>query len=204
MRRAVPLPSQDPNCINNRLHYKSIADYERFKKVEFQGYLDTIKSYTGARIEQLKNSNNVADTTLYNDALSKLQLAENNVNAFLQCLNKDIIQRNDYAAKLYDLQQEIEALRKEANEKKGIVLEAKERSTQLDKPYTHTTYYESWFPLGRPMQKESVPVLLAISIFMSIFSLGIFLRFAGKELRFDSVGSSTNAFLKNMNIRKYP
>ena len=122
----------------------------------------------------------------------------------MKCINKDILQRNDYASKIYTMQQELETTRKEAEAKKQSLKEAKERAEQLENPYNNTTRWETWFPLGRPIQKENVPVLISISIVMLIFSLGIFLRFAGMELRFQSIQTSTNSFLKNINSGKYP
>jgi hypothetical protein len=104
---------------------------------------------------------------------------------------------------MYTLQQDIENLRKELKEKQETVNEAKERSETLRDPYTKTTWWELWFPLGRPMKKEHVPVLLSVSIFMLIFSLGIFLRFAGFELRFEAIQSTVNSYVKPTNARKY-
>lgn len=202
MRRATPIPIQDEGCADRRVSYATMADFERYAKSQLEGYLGILRSYTGAQIQALKNSNDTAKTNLYNSALGNLQLAEANANAYIQCINKDIIQRNDYSSRLYTLQQDVEELRKEPAAKKEIVNEAKERSAQLEKPYNNTTWYETWFPLGRPIQKENVPVLLSVSILMLVFSLGIFLRFAGKELRFESINSA-NSFVKNLNSRSW-
>lgn len=203
MRRVASRPTEDAGCTDKRLNYKSRTDFERFLKGQIQGYLDTISGYTGGQIEELKNSRDAAKNSLYLSALEKLQLAENNLNSHIQCLNKDILQRNDYSSKLYSTQQEIEVLRKEVQGKKETVDEAKERAKQLENPYSNTTWHETWFPLGRPIQKENVPVLLATSILMLVFSLGIFLRFAGLEVRIDSLRSNANSFVRNtMNYRR--
>jgi hypothetical protein len=203
MRRATPIPALDANCNNKRQDYKSTADYERFLKGQIQGYVNGISGYTGNQIDILKNSRETAQTTAYRTALDNLILAENVLNANIKCINKDILQRNDYSSRLYGLQQEIEGLRKELESKKQIAKDAQERSDQLENPYNKTTWYETWFPLGRPIKKDNVPVLLSVSIIMLIFSLGIFLRYAGLELRLDSISASTNSFIKNINSRKY-
>jgi hypothetical protein len=204
MKRATPVPPQDTTCNDKRLNYKSKADFDRFLKGQLQGYMDAISGYTGAQIQILKNSRDVTQNTTYYTAISNLQIAENTVNSYMKCINKDILQRNDYASKIYTMQQELETTRKEAEAKKQSLKEAKERAEQLENPYNNTTRWETWFPLGRPIQKENVPVLISISIVMLIFSLGIFLRFAGMELRFQSIQTSTNSFLKNINSGKYP
>lgn len=203
MRRVAPIPAQDTACIDKRVNYKSKADFERFLKPFLQSYTDNFSGFTGNQIEDLKNSRDAAKNQQYQNALSALQVTENILNSHIQCLNKDMIQRNDYSAKLYSLQQEIEVLRKEVQEKKEIVDEAKERVETVKNPYSKTTWYETWFPLGRPIQKENVPVLLATSILMLVFSLGIFLRFAGLEVRVDSIRSNANSLVYSaMNYRR--
>ena len=203
MRRATSVPTPSTDCATARSNYSSQANYERFLKGQLQGYVDTLNGFTGDQIQRLKDSRNSADTLLYNQALEALQLAESNLSSTIRCIQRDILQRNEASSKMYTLQQEIENLRKELKEKQETVSEAKERSETLRNPYTKTTWWELWFPLGRPMKKENVPVLLSISIFMLIFSLGIFVKFAGFELRFESVQTSVNSYLNPTNARKY-
>lgn len=208
MRRAVQVPSPDTSCNTVRPNYQSAQAFTAWKDASGPGdiktLLDSFKNITGNQYFTLMNSSDPVQTNQRIQYLDNLMLAENILNKHLQCLNKDIIQRNDYTSKMYTLQQEIEEIRKEANEKKQIASDAEERSNQLENPYNKTTWWETWFPLGRPIQKENVPVLLSVSIIMLVLSLGIFLRFAGMELRFDSIQSSANSFVKNIQARKYP
>jgi hypothetical protein len=204
MRRTVAPPALDRDCSDKRNNYVSVARYNSFLKPQIQQYVDAIREITGDNIESMKASRDPVQTQQYNTVLQNLQLAETAVNGHIQCINKDIIQRNDYASRLYNLQQEIENLRKEVKEKKETWSEAKERSNQLENPYEKTTWWETWFPLGRPIRKENVPVLLSVSIVMLVLSLGVFLRYAGFELRLDSIQTSTNSFLKQINSGKYP
>jgi hypothetical protein len=204
MRRATPIPPEDRNCNPNRLAYKSMAAFETNGKPRIQPFLDAIGGYSGDQVMNLKNSRDVNENATYNTLISQLQIAENTVNSFINCIQKDILQRNDFTARLYSLQQEVEEARKIAKTRKETVAEAKERSAEIQNPYNNTTYWESWFPLGRPIQKENVPVLLSVSILMLVFSLGIFLRLAGQDLQFVSLAASTNSFVKNIAPRKYP
>ena len=205
MRRVVAVPpqSQDRTCVLIRPNYQTTLAFNSSVKAMLQGYLDKL-SGSGEAFLQAKNSNDPVQTASAADKLDALLKAESNIGAYLRCLNKDIIQRNDYSSKLYTLQQDLEGKRKDVQDKQQIAKDAQERASQLEQPYNNTTWYESWFPLGRPLQKEMVPVLLSTSILMLVFSLGIFLRFAGKELRFESVTNSANSLLKNLNSRKYP
>lgn len=203
MRRQTSIPTVTPGCATARSNYSSQANYERFLKGQLQGYIDTLNGFTGDQVQVLINSRNSDDTMTYNQAISALQMAENTLSSTIQCIQSDILQRNEYSSKMYTLQQDIENLRKELKEKQETVSEAKERSETLRDPYTKTTWWELWFPLGRPMRKEHVPVLLSVSIFMLIFSLGIFLRFAGFELKFEAIQSTVNSYVKPTNARKY-
>jgi hypothetical protein len=208
MRRATPVPPQDTSCATIRQNYESQQAFTAFKEAtgpeDIKTLVDSFKNVTGNQYSTLMNSDNPLDNNQRIQLLDNLMLAENILNVHLKCLNKDIIQRNDYVSKIYTLQQEVESVRKEASEKKETVKEAEERASQLENPYTKTTWWETWFPLGRPIQKENVPVLLSVSIGMLVISLGIFLRFAGLELRFESIQPSANSFLKNIRASKYP
>lgn len=204
MRRAVTVPEQDRNCSTNRLAYKTMADFDRIAKPQLQPFIDAISSYSGDQVIQMKDSRDVNQNATYNTLFSQLQVAENQLNSYIQCIQKDILQRNDFSSRLYNLQQEVEVARKASQQRKETAAEAKERVSDVTNPYTKTTWWESWFPLGRPIEKDNVPVLLSVSIFMLVFSLGIFLRMAGMELKLTSVESVTNSLTKNLNPRKYP
>ena len=203
MRRAAVIPTPDAGCATRRAQYSTMASYETSLKPTLQTYIDAVGGLTGDQVMQMRDSRDVNQNASYQTALSNLQLAENNLNATIACLNKDILQRNTEASKIYTLQQEIEAKRKEASEKQQSVSEAKERSDLLENPYTKTTWWEAWFPLGRPIRKENVPVLLSVSILMLVLSLGMFLKVAGFELRLEPLVQSSNSFLRNLNSRKY-
>lgn len=203
MRRAAVIPTPDAGCSARRTQYATMAAYESTLKPILQQYVDAIGGLTGDQVMQMRDSRDANQNVSYQTALSNLQLAESNLSATITCLNKDILQRNTEASKIYSLQQEIEDKRKEAEEKKQIVSEAKERSSLLENPYTKTTWWEAWFPLGRPIRKENVPVLLSVSILMLVLSIGMFLKLAGFELRLEPIVQSSNSFLRNLNSRKY-
>jgi leucyl-tRNA synthetase len=181
-----------------------MAAFESNAKPRIQSMIDAIGGYSGDQVMNLKNSRDVNENATYNRLIDQLQIAENTLNSGITCIQKDILQRNDYSSKLYTLQQEVEQARKTSLERKQTAEEAKERSMEVQNPYANTTWWETWFPLGRPIQKDNVPVLLSVSVLMLVFSLGIFLRFAGQELKFVPISPSVNSLLKNINPRKYP
>jgi hypothetical protein len=181
-----------------------MADFERVGQPLIKPFIDAISGYSGDQVIQLKESRDGNQNMTYSTLLSQLQVAENTVASYIRCIQKDIVQRNDISSRLYTLQQEVEDARKVASERKQTLEEAKERSTEVQNPYNNTTWWETWFPLGRPIRKDNVPVLLSVSILMLVFSLGIFLRFAGLELQLVSLSSAANSFISKVNSTKYP
>jgi len=58
---------------------------------------------------------------------------------------------------------------------------SKTRVETLRKPYEQS-YYESWFPINRPLKQTSLFVILGIGIFLFIFSFMLFLRTIGVQI----------------------
>lgn len=202
MRRASSPPALDRACSGLRQFYSSVSSFNsNYKPFTLQSDVDEVMAISGTQIDAYKRSGQAADSLAYDTAMAALERAETNLNAMIRCVQKDMMQRNSESSKLYTLQQELEELRKEAKDKKEIAATAKERSNLLENPYSKTTRYEPWFPLGRPLRKESVPVLLAVSILMLVFATGIFLRLGGIELRFESIQSTLNLGVKRFNSR---
>jgi hypothetical protein len=165
MRRTVAELTPDPNCINIRVFYTNLDSYNNAKA----GFLNT----SSLGNFETSRSPNVAS----------LQTMENNVDILRKCAQGEIAQRQDYVSQIYDLQKILESKKDEAKNRITIAKEAKERATFLQNPYDKTSVWEGWFPLGRPLQESSVPVLLTLAILFLVLSLGMFLRLASIEFR---------------------
>lgn len=165
MRRTVAELSPDAKCVNIRIHYTTLDGYNNAKA----RYLNTssLGNFEGVRAP------NVAS----------LQTMENGVDILRKCIQGEIIQRQDYVSQIYNLQKTLESKKEEAKKRVNIAKEAKERAASIENPYEKTTVWESWFPLGRPLQESSVPVLLSLAILFLVLSLGMFLRLAAIEFR---------------------
>jgi hypothetical protein len=136
---------------------------------------------------------------------SDLIILTNKINLYKSCIQRDWALKTEQASQLYDAQTEVKRARESVKTTKKAVDEAKERATLLEDPYSKTTWWETWFPLGRPMKKDNVPVLMGISVFFLIFALGLFLRLSAIELQFVPVGtvsSNTGSGLTNLFARK--
>ena len=192
MRAPVTPPSTSNECSDIRDKYSSLEAYQAYKESNPDTFnIDSLASYVnGGILNADLQKNDAAAQQNVSRNLTSLQLKENTINRFLKCITGDISLLQGQSGKIYELETTLSEKTKEANSKEEIAKESKERAKLLETPYDKTTVWEAWFPLGRPLQKESVPVLLGISIFFLIFSLFMFLRLASIELQFKAEGYS--------------
>ena len=125
----------------------------------------------------------------------------------MKCLNLELNQRQSISSDIYNLNQDAKAKEKDVKKKHENVKAAKERAELLRNPYEETTVWESWFPLGRPLERGSIPVLWFLSIVFLTISFGFFLQMVGVNLEipgleavskwFESLISSTSGAPKS-------
>lgn len=64
-------------------------------------------------------------------------------------------------------------------EQKEQTSESKLRMESIRNPERHVSYYESWFPLFRPMSEVALFGIFGVGLLFLLLSTGIFLRIAG-------------------------
>jgi hypothetical protein len=133
----------------------------------------------------------VALTQTTNDVIGQkmnhLKGLETDVQSVLKCLQEEIVQRENISSDIYDLQQKAKEKKEQVETKDINVRSSKERAALLRDPYSETTVWESWFPLGRPLEKSSVPVLWTMALIFLIVSLGLFLYMVGFQLEIEFI-----------------
>lgn len=204
MRRSTAI-SQEPggSCTNLRSTYSTMAEFLKFKERE----LDTsdLDTYVGGLLStDLQNQGTPQDQAAaqvrVRSNLASLNLLEQRINVLTKCIQQDIIYKQNYSGKIYTLQQEVRDKQASVDEMGRTAVEAKERAKFLEDPYSKTTRWESWFPLGRPLQNESLPVLLSIALFFCTLSLGMFLRLAQIQLKLSIGGNSGASYLSGYGL----
>ncbi len=193
MRRVKPSTPETGTCSGIRQNYQTMERFLQFKEasplnttdlgVYISGQLETDIRNQGTPQEQAQMQARL------NEFLAKLRLSEQSVADYTKCVQQDIIKKQQYSSQIYSLQKEVEENQKELESLEQTAKEAKERAKLLEDPYTKTTRWETWFPLGRPLEQNSLPVLLSIAILSLVRSLGMFLRLASIDLKlhwFDS------------------
>lgn len=195
MRRVRPVQTEEASCSSLRPNYQTM---ERFLQYRDSSPLNTtdLGVYLSSQLESdLQNQGTPQEQASaqarVNANLAQLRLAEQTLANMSKCVQKDILSKQTYSGQIYSLQQEIEQKQSDLDTMEQTAKEAKERAQLLENPYTKTTVWESWFPLGRPLETSSLPVLLAVALLFLVLSLGMFLRLADIDLKLHLFESST-------------
>lgn len=77
---------------------------------------------------------------------------------------------------------ELRTLKSDIEMSKKDLKIAEERVATLRHPERDKSYYESWFPINRPLSKPSIIIILAIGIFFFIISFFILMKAIGFNL----------------------
>jgi hypothetical protein len=92
-------------------------------------------------------------------------------------------------------------------EKDGLQI-TKERLSYVRAPDQSTSFYQSWFPLDRPLKMISVPILLGFVFFFMVVSLGVLLMLFGVNLAIyipgiGQTGTSLDQYNQDRSWRDY-
>jgi hypothetical protein len=77
-------------------------------------------------------------------------------------------------------------VKSEIEEAKKDLKISEERVATLRHPEKDRSYYESWFPLNRPLTNRTIIIILAIGVFFLILSFLIILKIFGFNLQFSA------------------
>jgi len=205
MRRVTPGPPDraSATCKNLRSSYQSMDKFLTYKDAVLN--TDELATYVGGLLaSDLQNrgtpQQQAAAQQRVNENLGKLSLLEQNVATMTKCVQNDIIQKQQYSSKIYSLQSEVQDKQADVDSMEKVAKEAQERAELLENPYSKTTRWESWFPLGRPLQQTSLPVLLSFALLFLVLSLGMFLRLAHIDLKLGWTQNSGAGYLSTYGI----
>ena len=145
---------------------------------------ETIKSFplNSNQIQEFVITSPSNQEEVVNEKVNSLREVESELQAAMGCLDKEINQRQGISSDIYSLQGQVKDKEKVVETKHTNVQAARERAHLLRDPNSETTVWESWFPLGRPLEKHSVPVLWFFAIVFLVVSIGLFLQLAGFSL----------------------
>lgn len=102
---------------------------------------------------------------------STLSTTSADIFATTACIQEQISTLGSTTNRIQSAQTSILNLNKEIEDAKAQVNVARDRVGYIRHPEQTTSFYESWFPIDRPMHVTSVPVFLAITVFLFVFAL---------------------------------
>jgi len=120
--------------------------------------------------------------------LAKITADLGNVEACLQTKVNDL---RRLPTTISGAQQQILDLNDKIAEAETHAAIARDRVAFIRDPSKGTSYYESWFPLGRPMQPVSLLIFIGIDIFLCVFALLMIASAYGVDLSVAVSASST-------------
>ncbi len=201
--KTTPVESGGVTCKELRPSYASMESFLKYKASNLN--TNDLDIYVGGLLASDVQNRGTPEQQAeaqgrLNANMGTLRILEQKTASMMKCIQQDIIQKQNYSGKIYNLQMEIENKRKDVSSMETTAKEASERAELLDKPYSKTNRWETWFPLGRPLQKESLPVLLSFALLFLTLSLGMFLRLVGVQLRLDWFGFGSPSYLSSYGL----
>lgn len=100
------------------------------------------------------------------------------------CIQEKITEIGGTTNTIQATQQAILDVTKRIEEEEANVAIAHDRVAYIRHPEREVSYYESWFPIDRPMKRESVPWFMVVTSFIGIFSILVVLSLIGVDLSF--------------------
>jgi hypothetical protein len=146
---------------------------------------DNFSAWTSTKQTTLNSITTSSNPTIANQA--SLNSASNEIFNMIGCLQEKISRGSNTTNEIQSAQSSIINLNKEILEAETDVDIAKDRVAYLRNPEDRSSYYESWFPMGRPMHNLSVPFFIAINSFLVIFIILILFTFMGMNISFISL-----------------
>ena len=149
------------------------------------------KSVTSGTLNSISSAAAAGTIPPSQNESSTLSTASADIFATTACIQEQISTLGSTTNRIQSAQASILNLNKEIEDAKAQVDVARDRVGYIRHPEQTTSFYESWFPIDRPMHVTSVPVFLAITVFLFVFALLIVFSAMGINLQ---VITSPNMF----------
>jgi hypothetical protein len=143
----------------------------------YNTFLSSSAMFTGWKSEKDTMLNGITIET--NATTATLTEAISNVTGMINCLYTKMTPLDTAANQITQLQTEILEKQRHIKNAEADIQIAKDRVAYIRNPDANTSYYESWFPIDRPMRPGSIAVLLALTLIMGIMIVLIIASKAG-------------------------
>jgi hypothetical protein len=111
--------------------------------------------------------------------VTTIEALETDMANTLGCTQTKITEKMHLSTNVSNLHDTHASARTDLEAKKEALSIAKERAALLNAPQNHTTVYESWFPLHRPLKTSTFLLLIVFALFFLSLFLGLLMRQMG-------------------------
>lgn len=112
-------------------------------------------------------------------SIGAVNVAQGKITSFKNCLKSEINKLESSSTLIASDQAQIESIDEEIKEAQNDVAIAKDRALTARNSDHVSSYYESWFPINRPLKHYTIPLLIGLSIFMISFVILLLFSSAG-------------------------
>jgi hypothetical protein len=95
------------------------------------------------------------------------------------CIQSQLTNLSGTSNQIHSVQEEIMKTKDTISQSEEDSNIARDRVAYIRHPERQTSYYESWFPMDRPMRTSSVPIFVGLTVFIILFSILLILSFLG-------------------------
>jgi hypothetical protein len=155
------------------------------------------KETTSLAINRLIASANTKNGQLSAGEQAEFEGLQRDVYNTLGCLQEKHVAAATTSNSINDAQTRLLQLQEELKKREEEIQIAKDRVAFIRDPDAHPSYYQSWFPMDRPMKPVSISIFIGIVVFASMFIFLGLLSFIGVDISVVSMqGSMTFGVLQ--------
>jgi hypothetical protein len=128
--------------------------------------------------------------------MATVKTVESALTSYEKCLQSEIVTLSTSSTTIAQLQHTITKTNAEIVSAKNDVEIAKDRAKSVVHPEHVSSYYESWFPINRPLKHYTIPLLIGTALFLLSVTFFLTLSFMGVNfnMRIPSMGAGGESF----------
>jgi hypothetical protein len=146
----------------------SNADLSRLQN---QDNFNSWKQTVSAQLNSISSTTISGSTQPSLAEAAKLNTVATDIFNTTACIQEQLTLLSGTTNSIHDTQQGILDINDQILQAEADVNIARDRVAYIRHPEQHTSYYESWFPIDRPMHKENVSYFVAATVFVVMFSI---------------------------------
>lgn len=163
------------------------------------------KETTSLAINRLMASANTKNGQLSPGEQAELETLQRDIYNTLACLQEKHTAAAGTNNSINAAQARILELQEQLKSREEEIQIAKDRVAYIRDPDARPSYYQSWFPMDRPMRPASVPIFIGIIVFLSMFLFLGLLSLIGVDFSIVAMqGSATLRFIQWFRMQLTP